>query len=522
MLGCTPRSTFGINETEVKADDEYETEKPIELQSKSSMSDKSSYTGTEVEESPKEDAGGTEFSSALGIFFSCVGSVVGSGNIWRFPRIVAQNSFDEGSLAFLIVWIFSLFLWSIPIIIIEFTVGRFTKSGPLISFSKFFGQKLAFIGGWTVFVPFLISCYYNVIVGWCLYYVYYACATPELPKNETESIGVFNSFTQESNYPVLCHTISLVLVTICVFGGLKWIEKVNTTLVTLLAIIILITFGWALSLQYADVGLQYLFTPAWSSLGSAELWIQAFIQNAFDTGAGLGHYAVYSAYFKRSDASVIYAVTLPIINNLVSLICAMSIFSTVFATMISTRPTLTITAIQNLMKDSGPGSTGLTFTWIPVLYQTMGIAGRVLCGLFFICLSFAGLTTQISNVQLTTVTLKNCGGMLHRILLKIYINSPINARFGHYIATTIAVVITFLLGVPAALNITYLTNQWLVLVVVLLILNIILVKCHIDILSKDDGQGYDPYHLEQVPYGQEEHGLVVEVEEKDVEPINVF
>uniref|UniRef100_A0A0V0J833 Uncharacterized protein n=1 Tax=Schistocephalus solidus TaxID=70667 RepID=A0A0V0J833_SCHSO len=590
MVGCTPRSTFGEQDFAVEYENEYE--KSIELQRKDSMSEKTSYSASENTENPKKDVGGTEFSTAFGIFFSCVGSVIGSGNIWRFPRIVAQNSFDQGSLAFLIVWIISLFLWSIPIIIIEFTIGRFTKSGPLVSFTKFFGQKLAFIGGWTVFVPFLISCYYNVIVGWCFYYVYYSCAATELPKDQPESVKVFDDFTQGSKYPVLCHTISLALVTICVFGGLKWIEWVNSTLVTLLAIIILVTFGWALSLDHADIGLQYLFTPSWSSLANAELWIQAFIQNAFDTGAGLGHYAVYSAFFKRTDSSVIYAITLPMLNNLVSLICAMSIFSTVFATMISTRPTLTITAIQNLMKESGPGSTGLTFTWIPVLYQTMGIAGRVLCGLFFICLSFAGLTTQISNIQLTTVTLKNCG-------------------VSHYIATTISVIITFLLGVPAALDIHYLTNQdfvwgfaliisgllycvlpmyygteryrrkivnefgigdwylypiwtflviflipilaavfivwwaigllqgpnwnslgetsffltiieWCALLVVLLILNLILVKCNINILNRDDSDGYDPYHLELVPYKEDDHGLVIEVQEKDVEPMDIF
>ncbi len=53
------------------------------------------------------------------------------------------------------------------------------------------------------------------------------------------------------------------------------------------------------------------------SISNPRLWIDAFIQNAFDTGAGLGHYAVYSGFFKRTDKSVIYSITLPIINNMV-------------------------------------------------------------------------------------------------------------------------------------------------------------------------------------------------------------
>lgn len=61
-----------------------------------------------------------------------------------------------GSLAFLIVWICSLFLWSIPIILLEYAVGRFTRSGVLMGFRKFVGPKMVFIGGWVCMVTFLI------------------------------------------------------------------------------------------------------------------------------------------------------------------------------------------------------------------------------------------------------------------------------------------------------------------------------------------------------------------------------
>ncbi len=107
------------------------------------------------------------------------------------------------------------------------------------------------------------SVYYNVIVGWCFYYVYFVCSTAELPSNETLSIEVFNHFTQETYYPVLGHFLALFCASVCVVGGLSWIEWVNSTLVSILAIILLVTVGWALSLPYADVGIQYLFTPAW-------------------------------------------------------------------------------------------------------------------------------------------------------------------------------------------------------------------------------------------------------------------
>ena len=103
-------------------------------------------------------------------------------------------------------------------------------------------------------------------MGWCFYYVYYVCAATELPSNETISIHIFNHYTQETYLPVATHVLALFLASICVVGGLSWIEWVNSTLVTILAIILLVTVGWALSLPYAEVGIQYLFSPAWCKL----------------------------------------------------------------------------------------------------------------------------------------------------------------------------------------------------------------------------------------------------------------
>ncbi|BHF72073.1 hypothetical protein SprV_0401513600 [Sparganum proliferum] len=498
----------------------------------------------------KDKADDVQFTSTLSILFSCIGAVVGSGNIWRYPRIAAQNSQSEGAFAFVLVWIFSVFLWAIPVTIIEYSIGRFTRSGPLMAFRKFMGPKLMWIGGWVTMTTFFISAYYSVVVGWCFYYVYYVCSVSALPTDEESSLAVFSHFTEDTYYPVLTHFLAVALAGGCIFGGLKWIEMANSILVSLLMIIVLITFGWALCLPYAELGIQFLLTPNWGkhnfanelnrtaattmleiniletpSLSDPGLWKDAFIQNAFDTGAGMGLFTAYSAYFRRKNGVVRYGTAMPLFNNLVR---------------------------------------------IPVLYSTMGISGRVLCGLFFLCLSFAGLTTLISNMQLTMLTLKNC-------------------RVQHYVATTIALLATFLMGLPSSLYILFLANQdsvwgfallisgvlfcllvivygankfrqkivnefgyhdwhlprvwlltvvcvvptlgtvfvvwyildniignpswstlslssflvilieWLLLLVVLLILNLIIVKRGLNFFQKDPASGYDPYRLEEIP-----------------------
>lgn len=78
------------------------------------------------------------FASRWGIIFTGMGMAVGTGNIWRFPRIVSQ----QGSGAFIIAWILFLFLWSIPLLIIEISIGKKTRLGVIGSFRKIMGGEI--------------------------------------------------------------------------------------------------------------------------------------------------------------------------------------------------------------------------------------------------------------------------------------------------------------------------------------------------------------------------------------------
>uniref|UniRef100_A0A0X3Q0P3 Putative sodium-dependent transporter HI_0736 n=1 Tax=Schistocephalus solidus TaxID=70667 RepID=A0A0X3Q0P3_SCHSO len=318
-------------------------------------------------------------------------------------------------------------------------MGRFTRGSPLTSFYKFLGRKFIWVGAWVTAVAFFISAYFSVVVGWCFYYFYLACAQPVLPESPTESAEIFRWFTA-SYYPLLMHTIGLVICGVCVFWGVKGIEIANSCLVPLQLFIVLFTFSWSLTREYADVGIQFMFTPSWHTLADPKLYVEAACQNAFDTAAGMGLFSAYAAYFTRKTSAVRYGMFLPMINNLVSLVCGLMLFATVFSTLISTEPTLTIPQIVDIMKDTGPGSTGLTFTWIPVLMAKLGVFGRVLCGLFFLCLSFAGITSMISYIELTARTIQDFG------VKRTY-------------ATIASLIVTFLVGVPSAIDLRVLTNQ---------------------------------------------------------------
>ncbi|XP_050389162.2 uncharacterized sodium-dependent transporter HI_0736 [Patella vulgata] len=322
---------------------------------------------------------------------------------------------------------------------IEYGTGRYTQKAVIGSFREFIGDKAAWCGAWISMVTFFISCYYSVVLGWCFYYAVY-CMGNELPETAEESRQIFRDYAEESSWPVLTHAVAVIVAGFSVIQGVKTIEKVNMVLVPSLLLIILFTFIWSLTREYSNIGVTYLFSPNWDSLKEPRLWVDALSQNAYDTGAGQGLMIPYSSFMTRENAVVKYATLIPTTNNLISLLSAILIFSTVFSTLTLTRPQIGETQIVDIVKDSGPGSTGLTFIWIPVLFSSIGTFGRVLCVLFFICLSFAGVTSLISNLELSTHTLYDFG-------------------VPRKIGAPMTVVVTFLIGLMSALNIDILTNQ---------------------------------------------------------------
>ncbi|XP_077989849.1 putative sodium-dependent transporter HI_0736 [Glandiceps talaboti] len=366
-------------------------------------------TAKEDKNSTREDALDEEtpqgtFKYKIGMILSCVGCMVGTGNIWRFPRIAANNSGENGALQFLIAWIIFLFLWSIPMLVIEYAVGRYIKKSPVQVYKQLIGPRNMWCGGWILIVDLGITCYYSVVLGWCFYYVFYTIANP-LPTNEMNSTAIFDEFTKESYWPLLTHGMAALLSGTAVLWGVKSIELVNSIIVPIFLVLILITFIWSLTLEYAGTGIKYLFSPDWSEY-HVNMWIDAASQNAWDTGAGMGLFVAYAGYMTASNGIVRFSLIIPACNNIVSLICGMMTFATVFA--VQTQRGANQSEIVELLKDSGEANTGLTFIWVPILYSTMDV-GRVLAVLFFLSLSFAGLSSMVANVELVTKTMMDFG-----------------------------------------------------------------------------------------------------------------
>ncbi len=391
------------------------------------------------------------------MILSVLGIAVGTGNIWRFPRIAAQNGGAEGAGAFLVAWLVFLFVWSVPLIIAEYALGRSARNGVVGSFVHHGGRRRAWMGAFVALTATAIMFYYSVVAGWCIHYLGAAIVQP-LPTSTEDSTAIWEGF-QSSGLPVVFHGIAMLVSVVVVRRGIGSIERINRVLVPTLLVIVLLCMVRAISLPGSSDGIAYLFTPQWSQLGNANVWLEALTQNAWDTGAGWGLILTYAAYMSARHSVVKSALITGITNNVVSLLAAITIFGTVFA-VLGTR--MAQPEILAVMKDSGPASTGLTFIWMPQLFAVMPL-GKPLAILFFLGLSFAALSSLLSMVELAARTLVDHGVERPKAVLLVGF-------------------VGFALGIPSAINLDILSNQDFVWGVALMLCGLF-----VALLAKDAG-----------------------------------
>ncbi len=374
------------------------------------------------------------FATRIGLLLSILGIAVGTGNIWRFPRIAAQNAGPEGAGAFLLAWLAFLLVWSIPLIIAEYALGRRARAGVVLTFARVLGPGKAWLGGFVAIVATAIMFYYSVVAGWCIYYFFTMLSEP-LPLSPEVAATTWSNF-QTSGLPVAFHAVALGLGAAVIWRGVRAIERVNMILIPLLLCIILFALVRTLMLDGAFAGIQFLFTPDFSTLAEPKIWLEALTQNAWDTGAGWGLILTYAAYMQSRHGIVRNAIITGVGNNLVSLCAAVIIFGTVFAIL---GTGMSQSDVLQVMQTSGPASTGLTFIWMPQLFARMPL-GELLATLFFLGLAFAAFSSLISMLELATRVIVDLGVSRGKALSAI--------------ATT-----GFLAGIPSAINLNIFANQ---------------------------------------------------------------
>lgn len=330
-----------------------------------------------------------QFSGRMGLIFASIGAAIGTGNIWRFPRMVGAN---EGG-TFLIPWLFFLFVWSIPLVIAEFALGKRSRTGTIGTFRIFAGKKFAWMGLWTAWISTAIGFYYAVVAGWCLKYFQLGITNDLVGKNVDTQL-VWNEFLQSSGQVIFYQFLVIAITLFAIWKGAKAIEKVNVILMCSLFVLLFMSLGLSLWMDLADGSLDgflFMFTVNWSQLGEPSIWINGLAQSAWSCSAGMGMAITYSVYMRKDEDTTLNAFTMGLANNSISIIAGLTVLSAIFA--VETDPLATVTG----------GSSAITFLALPEVFAQApggGVGAWVMMAGFFLALSFAALTSMISTVEL--------------------------------------------------------------------------------------------------------------------------
>ena len=330
-----------------------------------------------------------EFSGRMGLIFAAIGAAIGTGNIWRFPRMVGAN--DGGT--FLIPWLIFLFAWSIPLVIAEFALGKRSRTGTIGTFRIFAGKNFAWMGLWTAWISTAIGFYYAVVAGWCLKY-FQLGVTNGLVGDNVDTQLVWNEFLQSPGSVVFFQFLVIAITLLAIWKGAKAIEKVNVILMVSLFVLLFMSLGLSLMMDMEDGSLDgflFMFTVNWSSLSDPSIWINGLSQSAWSCSAGMGMAITYSVYMRKDEDTTLNAFTMGLANNSISIIAGLTVLSAIFA--VNENPLETVTN----------GSSAITFLALPEVFAQApggGVGAWVMMSGFFLALSFAALTSMISTVEL--------------------------------------------------------------------------------------------------------------------------
>ncbi len=331
---------------------------------------------------------GDTFGGRMGLIFATIGAAIGTGNIWRFPRMVGAN----GGGSFLVPWLIFLFVWSVPLVIAEFAIGKRARTGTVGAFRIFAGKRFAWMGLWTAWISTAIGFYYAVVTGWCL--KYFSAAASGGLEYGVDTTEVWNSFLQSPSQVILFQFLAVFITMAAIWRGAKAIEKVNVILMVSLFILLFSALFLSILMDAQDGtldGFVYMFSIQPEYLLQPETWISGLSQSAWSCSAGMGMCITYAVYMRKDEDTTLNAATMCLANNSISIIAGLTVMMAIFS------------VVQDPLSAVSGGSSAITFLVLPEVFaQAPGgpVVQLAMVAMFFLALSFAALTSMISTVEL--------------------------------------------------------------------------------------------------------------------------
>ena len=309
-----------------------------------------------------------------------VGSAVGLGNIWRFPAETQAN----GGAAFLLVYIGCVLLLGIPVMLVEFSIGREGGTDAIGNYRRISPKsKWWLLGGMGIAASYMILTFYIVVAGWTLEY-FVSALSGDLFTGIADGSASFEGKMKDyvsSDWKPIIFTILMIAANVAVLlmGVRKGIEKISNIMMPLLFLILVIFCVVALSLPGASDGLNFFLNPDFSKVNGSVV-IDAMGQAFFSLSLGMGVLSTYAAYFPRDTRLGRTAATVSFLDMVVAFMMGLIIF-----------PAVTSFGMQG---ESLEGAT-LVFVTLPEVFTRMP-GTQLWAILFFMLLLLAALTSTIS------------------------------------------------------------------------------------------------------------------------------
>ena len=324
-----------------------------------------------------------KFSSRLGFILISAGCAIGLGNVWRFPYITGKY----GGAAFVLIYLFFLLVLGLPIMVMEFAVGRASQRSIATSFNVLEkeGSKWHIYRYFGMAGNYLLMMFYTTIGGWMLSY-FFQMATGEF--QGLDITGVTQTFdTLRSDAPTMIFWMLMVVVLsflVCSMGLQSGVERINKIMMVVLLLLMVVLAINSCLLPGAGEGLKFYLVPDFNKLvenGISEAVFAAMGQAFFTLSLGIGALAIFGSYIGKERKLTGEAVNILVLDTTVALIAGLIIFPACFAFGIN--------------PGEGPG---LVFVTLPNVFNEMP-GGRLWGALFFLFMTFAALSTIIAVFQ---------------------------------------------------------------------------------------------------------------------------
>ncbi len=355
-----------------------------------------------------------KLSSRLGFLLLSAGCAIGIGNVWKFPYITGLY----GGGAFVLIYLFFLIVMGVPIMTMEFAIGRASQKSPLkaLNVLEKNGHKWHLQGYMAMAGNYLLMMFYTTVAGWMLHY-FYLTASGAFKGQDVEGVGTI--FGEMLGNPLVMGLWMVLVVVVgffvCSKGVQKGVEKISKIMMIALFLLIIVLAINSMLLEGGVEGLKFYLLPDFNrmaEIGIGETVVAAMNQAFFTLSLGIGAIAIFGSYIGKEHALMGEALRVAGLDTFVAIVSGLIIFPACFS--------------FGVKADSGPN---LIFITLPNIFNNMA-GGRLWGSLFFIFMAFAAFTTVIAvfeNILSCCMDLTGCSrkkAALINIIVVILLSLP--------------------------------------------------------------------------------------------------